>query len=279
MGTQGICFFSDYRLPVPLLAIALYSLRKHYSGNVHVVYGADTPDFFVHELKKSGVCSFQKTDLKFRASVGLARIQRCFNVKPKIHLLCPYDVNMMYDCDHLFTNPFDESAFDIIKKHGLISFHDLNQGVTSRHRAKRRTQILNNLGMKTSFLRVVNGGCVGSTKDSPLITEWIDTLNKMLELKHHIFTRLPDEYSLSYVMGQHNVPLGDFKWSYCVKPGEESRVQDKAEKLIGIHFPHGRYFKVPFYIEKAKEAKAANFLSLSSRYQDYALCNTIMQSL
>ena len=186
---------------------------------------------------------------------------------------------MMYDCDHLFVNPFDDSAFDIIKQHELISFHDPKQGDGSQARSERRTKLINTLGMTSDYLRPVNGGCVGSVKDSKLVKEWINALDQMLHMPNRFLRKVPDEYSLSYVMGKHNIPIGDYKWSYSVKPSEPSKIAARASELIGIHFPCGRYLESPFYVEKAKEAIVDNFMSLDSKRRDYEACNGIMKIL
>lgn len=276
MASKGICFFIDYRTPAPLLAVALYTLRKQYDGNVHVVCGDDVPQFFMDALSDSGACSVQKTRLKYPPIEKIIRLQRCFNIKPQVHKICPFDINLMYDCDHVFTNRFDNSAFDFIEQHGLVSFHTSVMNRSSNLRALRRTRVLAHYGMKVDFLKQVNGGCVGSVKGSPLIDEWVQTLDRMIRLGHHSFRRLPDEYSLSFVTGQHKIPLGDGKWSYCVQKEDASDVLGVIDKAIAVHFCHNRYYRSHVFVDALKEAKRTNFMSMNSLFNEYAICNGVM---
>lgn len=281
MKKAGICFFTDYRLPVPLLVVALHSLQKNFNGNIHVVCGKDTPKFFILELEKQDRITFEKTILKYPSRRDIVRIQRCFNIKPQIHKICPFKVNMVYDCDHLFVNKFDLSVFDLIRSHELISFHYPKEERLrkSNRRAWKRTKILKQYGMEVDFLWPMNGGCVGSVKDSPLIDEWVDTLDIMINLGSHIFRRLPDEYSLSYVMGRHNIPIGDQKWSYSVKKEDASDAEDMIRKVIAIHFPRWRYSRSRIYKKAVKEARGVNFLGFADKYSQYAVCNSFFNSL
>jgi hypothetical protein len=280
MMKKGICFFTDYHSPIPILVIALYSLRKYYSGNVCVICGSNTPPFFKNVLQaSSSITDFITTDLKYPPKKGIVRLQRCFNIKPQIHKVSPYDITLMYDCDHLFVNKIEDNVFDIIEKSGLISFHRSKHGNSSDSKAILRTRKLNALGMPIKFLSQVNGGCVGSVKGSPLIDEWIANLDKMINLGHHVFTRLPDEYSLSYTMSTHGIKVGDERYSYCTVEDDASDVTEElTKKMIAVHFPRQRYFHSNIYLNVCKEAKAANFMMVRSNKKRYSACNSILSS-
>ena len=117
MASRGITFFTDWTSPLPLLAVALHSLEKFYQGEIHVLYGENTPPFFIEELKQNKRIGASLFILPYEKVEWVNAVWRkCWYLKPIIHKSAPFDLNMVYDCDHVFVGDFDESIFDLDQK-------------------------------------------------------------------------------------------------------------------------------------------------------------------
>ena len=74
--SHGILFFSNYSEAVPLFAVAVHSLRKHYSGPIHIVLGSDSPDFFVDILNKQYDVTVSFMENKYYDKKSLKKLQK-----------------------------------------------------------------------------------------------------------------------------------------------------------------------------------------------------------
>ena len=70
---QGILFYTNHGTPVPLFVVAVYSLRKYYSGNIHVVLGEDHPEFFREILNKTNDISYSIVKKRYFDKQNLRR--------------------------------------------------------------------------------------------------------------------------------------------------------------------------------------------------------------
>lgn len=275
--SQGICFYSQYNYPLPLLAICLHSLERNYSGDIHLVMGDQTPKWFVELAKKNKRISTSMTSVMNKIE-GERVSQDCWNTKPLIHRLLPFDINILYDCDSVFVNRFDMSVFEVIKDRKLASFNHKKQELPlkSNSLAAHRTKSINlALGEKIDFLPSINGGCVGSSKrtSAALINEWVENINRIISSRNKYLQRVPDEYGLSLTMVKHGIPVDGRKWSYVPILKNQKDVEIEFNSIISLHFAHRKYLYSRHYYDALKMALNDDYMGLASLSGNYKASN------
>lgn len=281
MPNRGILFFSDWTAPVPLFVVALHSLRKYYSGKVHVMYGSSTPEFFIQELKKKSDITIQSYTPEYAKSYW-TRLgsHRCWNMKPVIHQQSPFDTTWIYDCDHVFIDSFDLSGFDYIEKYGLASFHHpvTHYGSKAIGRMNGRAKVIRErlkMPCEDNSLLPANGGCVGSVKGTLLLNEWIVNLEKFGTCGDWALERLPDEFSLSYTLSRNNSPIGDHKWSYSPYPDLSDL--KTITNISAIHFCNSSYKLGSYYKIEQNECLDEDYMGIRTHWNEYVKCNPLIQ--
>jgi len=241
--TQGICFYI-YKKQLYLLPVVLYSLRQHYNGNVHVVTRA-IPQEIASIMNREGISH------SLDAEPFVDRYRR----KAKIwcqKALChrsqyPYDINLYYDLDHLFIRQFDETIFDIIAKHGLVSSHVHKQiGGAKKARIMASAKLVD---IQLDTYRAVNGGCVGARRDSKELVYWLDLIPRM----EGWVAKNPEEFALGFTLNQGMGKILDSKWSMA---------PPITENTIAIHLSRNSYMHSETWKECYFKAKGANFMEL-----------------
>ncbi len=275
--SQGICFYSQYSYPLPLLAVCLHSLERNYSGDIHVVMGNETPKWFVELAKNNKRISTSMTSAMNKIE-GERVSQNCWNTKPLIHKLLPFDINLLYDCDSVFVNKFDSSIFEMVKDRKLASFNHKKEELTAKsiRQGIRRARSINfSLGENIGFLPSINGGCVGSLKkgSSPLINEWTENINKIIFSEAKYLQRVPDEYGLSLVMVKHKIPVDGGKWSYVPILKSQEDVERELKNIISLHFAHRKYLYSRHYYNALNLALNEDYMGLASLSRKYRICN------
>jgi len=279
LKSQGIVFFTDWVVPCPLLIVALHSLKKHYIGNVHVVYGNNTPAFFIDALKSNSFITTSNYNPDYQKSYW-TRLgsRRCWNLKPTIHSQSPFDLTLIYDCDHVFVDTFDQKAFEMIDQYGLVSFHHPKEHYNHKYwkRANTRARTIRDvikLPCEDNTLLSANGGCVGSSKEkSPaLLAEWQVLMEKFGTCGNMFLVRLPDEFSLSYTILKNKIPMGGHYWSYSPYPDLSDL--NPLPKTSAIHFcnssyVHGSYFKI-----EQDLCLDEDYMGLKTNWDQYIKCN------
>ena len=277
MSSQGICFYVQYAYPLPLLAVCLHSLEKYYNGNVHVVMGDETPDWFVKLIKRN-----RRVEYSHAASMKKYRrakqSRNCWTTKPLIHRILPYDENLLLDCDCIFVGNFDPFIFKLISEKKLASFgHNRKElPAESIRRSKIKAKMINSvLNENIDFLPSINGGCVGSAKGDaePFIAEWINNIDRIVATHHRYLSQLADEYGLSLMMLKHGISVEGSRWNYVPIEKNQSDVKIEEKKLISIHFANKKYLYSPLYLPAVESAISENYMDLASRFNEYRRCN------
>ena len=274
---KGIIFFTDWDSAVPLLIVALHSLEKHYSGNIHVFYGPNTPAIFQHALQKNRRITSQLVIPNYNAiSCGENR-KKCWLIKPELHNQCPFDVNLIYDCDHVFINKIDETIFAPIIKNGLTSYtmSPSQSGAWRGRRNQLRTRIIKNelrLPIQNT-IPTVNGGCVGSVKGTPLIKEWGSVMTRFALCRNGWLDTIPDEFSLGYILSKYNLTHGDEKYSRIIShKNPNPYIQEAfAIHLVGYSYEHNSCFK-----KALLDAFHADYMSIRTHWEIYQLYNSVV---
>jgi hypothetical protein len=262
--SRGLCFYIDHDSPTLPLAVALWTLRKNYSGDVCVIVGRHTSVKFSDSLAREGI-SVVKSEVEFPAQPAFPCVQ-CWLNKILIHRdEMPFDTGIMYDCDHLFLRQFEDAAFDLVEENGLMSFHR-KLGEVRGSKLYGAEGILG----KLPKMPKVNGGCVGSVRKSPLIEEWAKVAKKMMTGQGKLIVHA-DEYALSYVTGSHKIDLGDQKWSYTVARRQNLDDVENNPEILATHYPMRRFALSPSWLGAFREAFSGNWLNLKTDCKMYGV--------
>lgn len=256
-----------------LLAVALHSLEKHYSGNTHIVYGTSVPPWFIDILKKYPKVSLQPSTHK---AAGSGHIH-AYNVRPQVHLDMPFDVRVMFDCDHVFVGPVKESMWEYASQHGLGSFGwPLNMiRWSGRIKAEKVAMAVRAIPLPcVSPLPPSAGNCVCSRKGGEeMIRYWDDQIKLFVQQKSCLGSKFADSHALSYALHHHKVPIGDWRVSYSGQVASQSDIRVIPQDITAIHFGHGRFKRREadhVYGKELGEAIQKDFLGLSSEIRRYA---------
>jgi hypothetical protein len=275
--TKCINFYLDFGPPTLLLAVALHSLKKYYNGNIHVVYGTSVPAWFVDIMKQHPQISTQASTHVVSGASGHIH---AYNVRPQVHLDMPFDVSIMYDCDHVFVRPVPDSLFDYASQHGLGSY-GFNTEQLRRHgqwKTEKTAKAIQSIGLPCpDSLQPSAGSCVCSmrTKEGrEMVKFWDDHIK--LFVKHPetpLGSKFADQHALSYAMQRYGVPMGDYHYSYSGQLASQADIKPIPEGVIAIHFGHGRFKKREadhVFAQELGEAIQADFMGLSTEIKRYA---------
>jgi len=268
---RGILFYSNNGLPIPQFVVALYSLRKFYSGNVHIVFGPNTPSFFPSILKKSEECTFSFAKRHWnRSDVGSKRQE--WQEKPFIiSKESPFEETVYYDCDHVFFKNFDLSIFDSVKDNGLIT--SIEKSYASRHDKILRQ--VNKIAKKNlTEIEKFNGGCVGYLKDCLIMDKVIEIMRLYSECDESILKKNSEEFAFATVVKEGFGGRVDEKWSYGYP--KNVVMESAPENAIAIHFCVGRFKVGNLWYNEFLSAYNNNYLELRDRFNEYSECENYL---
>ena len=284
--SQGICFYIDYEKHCPLLAVAIHSLTARFEGNIHVVFGENTPDFFIEELISNKRISTSSSNLKLHIeNFEDNKNKICWTTKIALHKNLPYDVNLLYDCDVLFLKFFDKQAFEITSNYGLSAFCVNNDGKIHNRNQKREIIIGSLLSkefekipygfINRRYLTTVNAGLVGSTRNKLyLIEEWEANVKKIALLLNEKKDWTFDEHGLSLTMLLNDIPLSNFKWNYTYKV-----TKPIPETTIAVHYTNQSFYRSRIYNLAFLAAYASDYMGLKTKMSMYGNCNTLWKKV
>jgi hypothetical protein len=281
--TRGILFYANGTAPLPLLVAALFSLRQQYKGLIHVIYGDEVPPWIRKEIEDLNDVSSQLSKTRYQGKAGLSGRRKHWNVRPMVHKESPFDVSLMYDCDHVFVSPFDDSVFDYLEQHGIGSCNKSWEQLRWHHQAKAQViaqSVSACFKEPCDLLLPCNGGCVGTTRDArglSLIDEWLHYMDLCgLSKDPHLLSKYNDQHALSFVMYKHGVPMCSRKYSHASDDTGQSDLGNLPPDIMAIHFAHFRYGRPPadrFFGKALADAMAADYMKIFSRYAEYEQCN------
>lgn len=157
------------------LIVAIYSLRKFYTGNIFVA---------LSNLKLSD--AIRKLFTKFSIAFGFDQTTETYGYKDRLNIIWakkafahkniyPYDVNIYCDVDRIFVNSFDETIFEHTKEHGLISSFDNKLEPQQEQTKKFMNKYLGDNNV-VEDLFVADGGFVGAVKNNNTnLDKWLET--------------------------------------------------------------------------------------------------------
>ena len=272
--TKGILFYSNNEYPIPLLLTAMHSLRKYYDGDIHVVFGKNTPNFFkkiCRREKYKGITFANASKRHYSAKTSNPFAKEWYEKPYIIHYESPFDLTQYYDCDHVFFKHFDTSIFDLIEEHNLITSAPIIQ---PRKHVTIKKDISMVTGHEIEFLNRVNGGCVGYKNSSNLVEMWIDYLNtyrtskelgRSSKVKYNA-----EEFGLATTINTGHGCIIDEKWSHC---NNKNVIMTDQHEYDAIHFVAQRWQLGDLWKNAFKEAYEDNFFRLQQHFKRYCSCN------
>lgn len=255
---RGIVFFLDGKPQAALLAVAIHSLRKNYTGPVCVVFGPH--DTEVVEDNLPGDVEVRRLG-SLKGGRGFA--SRCWNSKPTVHQMSPFDVSIVYDIDHVFVRSFDEKAFDMVEDNGLFSFY-----ATAAHGPKKAHSIaaaIDRPDLIPLFQRT-NGGCVGSVAGSEMVDQWDRWIRQIKSSGNRLLGKVPDEFALSATLADRGVQVSGEAWSVSARLSEPN----PADPYMAYHFVRKSWIYRRLYRDALVEAYSEDFMGLKTEpwYRD-----------
>lgn len=265
--SDGILFYSNNEKPIPQFVLALHSLRKYYSGNVHIVFGPNTPKFFIEILKKNDVCSYSYTKRYWNKS-NKANSRREWLEKPfVIANESPFDSTVFYDCDHIFYDKFDCNIFRAVEIDGLVI--SIKKSYAKRHN-KILKQINDVTHLNLTEIERSNGGCVGYLKNCKIMDKVIERMSLYAKHGGKIIRFNSEEFAYATVVKEGYGSRVSEKWSY----GYPSKgiMTEVPKGVIAVHFCVDRYTKGGIWNFSLKDAYYNNFLELRDKIDLYKNC-------
>lgn len=122
--SNGVVYFCGGLKPIMELCISIYSLRKHYSGNITVLLGETSLKYAQSLLDQTGVnvviIPNSSQDLK---------VNQHWSTRWRAMNFVDYDKIIHLDCDTIIVKPIDKLFDDIHKdKDCMTSFDSFNDG-------------------------------------------------------------------------------------------------------------------------------------------------------
>jgi len=224
MKSKGVIYYNRGTKCIIRLLVSLASLRKHWDGEVSVIYSGDQQEWFVKALEKFNA---KVVVMPFRKGEG------SLVLKASLWRYSPYDLTMFMDADTIVLNPIDE-YFDYIEEHDFVTGNFANwksTGGTISKRIKSWEAACPELIQDAiGFGPAVNTGVDGWKKDATLLKAWEELTIKGYKL--NCTRRIVDEVACQLLLPQHKCYVADTRWGESIKFGKYNK------ETVIIHF-HG----------------------------------------
>lgn len=224
MSSQGVIYFNRGSKCLIRLLVSVRSLRKHWSGNVALIY-EDCPEWCAKELSKSNVQL-----IPISRESGITTLAR----KSQLWKYTPYKTTLFLDSDTLICQPID-SIFDMARKHGFVVTQFCDWVTSGRKIKGRISEWEKVIGREETdkainYGKAVNTGVFAWHGTPECLKEWerITLLGDKANCTH----RMVDELGCQVIL--HRIPhyMAPQEWNASV------RYSKPDTKPIIIHY-HG----------------------------------------
>ena len=223
MESKGVIYLNQGIKCIQRLLISVYSLRKHYDGNITVFTIMEQPDWLLKMLKE---LKCDTVELEHKGIKSLVR-------KAQLWEDTPYDTTLFLDADTVVVDNIDE-YFDKIKEYKFCTgeFAEWKTtGGTMRKRIKSFAPIVPDyVEPSIQYGKATNTGIFGFTKDAPILKEW-----KWIAEEGQKVNRIPDEVGCQMLLHKYKHWLAPVKWGVSVKMAQKHH----TDNMKIIHY-HGR---------------------------------------
>jgi hypothetical protein len=221
--TKGVIYYNRGTKCMARLLVSLYSLRKHYQGNVALIYSGEQEQWFLDAVKSFDA---EVIEMPFRKGEG------SLVLKASLWRYSPFDLTMFMDADTIVLNPIDE-YFDYIDKYDFVTGNFANwktNGGTISKRIKNWQKCCPELIQPAiNFGQAVNTGVDGWKKGATLLKAWEDLTIK--GFKMNCTTRIVDEIACQLLLPHHKCYVADTSWGESIKFGK----WNENTKIIHYH--------------------------------------------
>lgn len=221
--TRGVIYLNQGTKCITRMIVSIFSLRKHYKGDVTVMLVGPQPLWFLETLGKLD-CKCQT--LKDDGSRPLVR-------KASLWRNTPYDLTMFIDADTLIVSRIDD-YFDKIEEHKFCTGEFAGwrtQGRTMMGRIRSFAPVAPTyIQPAIDYGKATNTGIFGFTKDAAILPEW-----ESLTRKGAPHNRIPDELACQLLLPRYSHWLAPVKWGVSVRMSSPDHYDD----MRIVHY-HGR---------------------------------------
>jgi hypothetical protein len=206
--TRGIVFYLMGNAYDAFVPPALYSLRKVYSGPIHVVCAETTSSWLRSELPAlPGVSVSHEQPNKYTGS-GHKTYVWCRKVYHHMGDY-PFDINLYFDMDHIWQQPMDgHPIFETCEKAGMVCCSSGNPPPKAEHKMGGMNR---NFNINLSKIYSANGGCLCTKKGDPLIQELLRRTDLALKADEHFLRHNPEEFSIASMISEGIIERQSFE--------------------------------------------------------------------
>jgi len=205
------------------MLVSIFSLRKHYDGNITVFLIAEQPKWFLELLK------ILKCDNIVLKANGIRPLVR----KAMLWRDSPYDLTMFLDADTVIVDSIDE-YFDKIEEYkfctGEFAEWKTTGGTMRRRINSFKSIVPDYVAPAIAYGKATNTGIFGFTKDAPILEEWEDVTKRGQKVN-----RIPDEVGCQMLLPKYKHWLAPVQWGVSVKMSQPHH----TDNMKIIHY-HGR---------------------------------------
>lgn len=262
--TKGILFYSNNADPITPFTVAAHTLLKHYDGNIHIVFGPTTPQFFLEIMESQSRITYSRASQRYTTRRNWGHRRQEWMEKP--HIISkesPFDLTLYYDCDHTYHKKIDVSVFDQIEEKGLVTAMGLRK-------PNKHYWILKELEAQGDVLDdyyKVNGGCVGYKKGHEAMNIWLSKMEQYKVTSTRKLARNSEEFALGYTINKGFGGRIDENLSICLTRHEVEK--PLPEEAIGCHYVGCRWVNSLGWAECLKDAYLENFLGLQEHFDEF----------
>ena len=229
--SNGVIYLNQGEKCLIRLLTSIYSLRKHYMGNVTVMQYGVYPPFLKDMLTNMNVNMLCSDDTSIHPLVRKASLWR----------ETPYDVTLFIDADTLVVKPIDivfkkvlRSKFAVYQFAGWKSSGGM---ISARIEGFKGCLTEKELKDAINYGSAVNTGIFAFTKDAPILPFWEALTRKGAE---HNCSRIPDEIACQILLPKFPVKILPPEWGVSPKY-DTAKFKDNAV----IYHYHGQKHCLP----------------------------------
>lgn len=218
MNKNGIVFYNFGAKCVARLLVALYSLRRIYSGPVTLMLATNDD----HNQRLSKQLEFLNIDIKWfnLDAKGTKRNVKSI-LKPYLFTLSPYENTLLIDADVVFLKPFDELFKSIEEKGFLVT--QFSNWVSSGRTMIKRLEILRGIFDDKQMQAALNDhpavniGVLGYNKPrgNKLLRKWAQVTEKLTG------KFIADEIAMQGVYFWYDHFVAEEKYNYSCHYGKD----------------------------------------------------------
>lgn len=225
-NTKGVIYFNQGQKCVNRIIISIFSLRKHYKGNITLMTIGEQDDLFIQSLKPFDVNVLAIDEAGSDPLPPLVQ-------KARLWRFSPYDLTMFIDADTIICADISE-YFDKVKEYGFCTGEFAGWKTTGGSISKRirgfaticDEQVVQDA---LDYGKATNTGIFGFTKTGceDLLLEWEKITYDGWK---NNCSRIPDEVGCQMLLPKYKHWLAPPEWGASVKYGEYSDI-----KIIHYH--------------------------------------------